>query len=101
MNHDTQFTSVLAHGRAVRSGKKQTYRERIILYLETYGPRTRNELAVELDIRINCVCGPVKVGLDSGLLRLVGERKDAYTGELAQLVDVVPAVPTQMELPHE
>ena len=90
------YTSIDAHTKAIRSGRKRSTRERILLYIKAVGPRTRNELSVELQIPINHITGPVKVLLDSEILEVIEERKDKYnTTQTAQVLDLVRPEPHQ------
>ena len=91
------YTSIEAHTKAIHSGRKQSTRERILLYIEAVGPRTRNELSVELQIRINHITGPVRVCIDSGLLYVLDERRyDKYnTNQKAEVLDIVRPEPHQ------
>ncbi len=75
-----RLTSEKANQRAVISGLKKTYRERILEYLATSAPRTRGEIEKDLGIRISAVCPVVNACIKSDLIIELDERPDHYTG---------------------
>ncbi len=85
-----RLTSEKANERAVKSGLKKRYRERIIEHLATSTPRTRGEIEKDLGIRINAVCSVVDTCIKSDLLIELAERPDHYTGYDAKPLTLPP-----------
>ena len=88
---NVQITSVHAYREALLSGRLRTYRERVLAWISATGPRTRQEIAVGLDLGINLITRPVLTLLKSGQIRIVRERTCSITGKMAQeLVEPAP-----------
>ncbi len=92
-------TSIEAHRTSILSGRKQSYRERVVSYLLKLEPgddRTRWELSVELGIPVNRLTGPIFTAIESGLIRELDPRPDRYSSNKAShALEAVRPDPTQ------
>lgn len=90
-------TSFEAYDSQVRTGKARSQRERILHAIQAW-PRTRNELARDLGIRLASVCGRVGELLEDGQVEVIGERVDEETGHAGEILRAREPEPKQGRL---
>ena len=76
-------TSILAYRDISEDGTALSQKEVILNYIKNYSSGlTRNDISLELSIKINAVCGRTRELIKAGLVEEIGKRHDPFTNKL-------------------